>query len=161
MKFDESEQLPKALRRLVTNLDADLRRAQNRRLRQGDVVALQQSLGRQIAEADQPLFALQIGEDSLINGIGRHAERLGHLLKDGGPIERGNDGSDFANNATATTGRGQKYRSRSCSGGCPETVSNSQRSSRSLASPWWTSWLGSAPKGLVDVGLQLAAVRPS
>jgi hypothetical protein len=57
------------------------RGTQEHRLGQGDIVALEQALGRGVLEADQPLLAFQIGKDSLIDGFGRHLQPGGNVLQ--------------------------------------------------------------------------------
>src|SRR5207302_1782882 len=88
VKFDEPEQLPQPLRRLVADRDVYARRAQQHGLGEGDIVALQQALDGDICKADEALFALEVGEQAVLDDLRGDAESGRDALEDGRPVER-------------------------------------------------------------------------
>ena len=74
MELGLAEELPIPRRLLATDLDRHPDRAQEDRLRQRDVVAVDQPLGRDIVEAQQAVLIAQIGEERGHQGFGIHVQ---------------------------------------------------------------------------------------
>ena len=77
---------------LVADLDLDQHRAEQDRLRQRDVVAVDQPLGRHVLEPQQPVLVAEVGEERVQHGVrlelqlgghGAQAPRRGERRRDG------------------------------------------------------------------------------
>src|SRR5262245_55077750 len=62
MELEPAEELAKAPRALAADRHVERHRAQQYRLGQGDVVTIQQPVGRHVVEANETLLALQVRE---------------------------------------------------------------------------------------------------
>src|SRR5580765_1733679 len=74
MKLRQAKQLPILDGRFAANANFNAGGAEEYGLREGDVITLQQPIGAKIVEADQPLFAFQIGEQTLLDLFERKAQ---------------------------------------------------------------------------------------
>src|SRR5438477_8720209 len=81
------EELPIALLRFAADRHMDTRRAEQHRLGQSDIVALKQTLGRQISKFRETLLAFKVGKQAGVDGLGRRVQGAGHLLQDAGAVE--------------------------------------------------------------------------
>ena len=77
VELEPAEELAIARGALVANLCLHPDRTQQDRLRQGDVVAIDQPLRRHVLELEQPVLISQVGEEGLQHGFRRELELLG------------------------------------------------------------------------------------
>ena len=89
VELEPAEELaiPRGL--LVADLGPDQDRAEQDRLRQRDVVAIDQPLGRDVLEAQQAVLVAQVGEERGQHGVGLEVQLAGDRAHDLVAVERG------------------------------------------------------------------------
>ena len=82
VKLEPAKELAIPRGPLVADLGLDQHRAQQDGLRQPDVIAVDQPLGRHVVERQQPVLVAQVGEERGRDGVGLEVQLAGHGAQD-------------------------------------------------------------------------------